>query len=244
VSQHQSFEANQPPWLRRCALLVVACLLAFVGSMAVAMLLYPGGNWLDRGAVGHRFFANFFCDLTQPVSLSGVDNRWGARWAQFGMLSFAVGLAGFFWILPQHFAAGARVAPWVRGLGECAMLIFVAVPLTPSEQFGNVHAALALLSGAFGLAAALCAVWALARSHRRARVLGALGALTLLVGTFDAVLFVYHLRDVTAPPLLVPATQKIAALLLSSWMAGAAWLALAAPRSAAEPADDRVSPHP
>ena len=129
------------------------------------MLVYPGGNWLDRAAHGHRFFANYFCDLTQPVSLSGVNNPLGSRLAQLAMVCFAAALAGFFWLVPRHFAAQPRgLAAWVRGLGECAVLSYLAVPFTPSELFGDVHAWLSLLSGALGLSAALCAVWALLRS--------------------------------------------------------------------------------
>jgi hypothetical protein len=196
--------------------------------MSLAMWLYPGGNWLDRSASGHRFFANFLCDLTQPVSLSGVNNRVGSRLAQFGMLSFALALASFFGVLPALFVPGEHAAPWVRALGGGAMLVFVAVPMTPSLTFGNLHERLALLAGALGLAAALLAVQALRRAQRRA--LAVLGALSVLVGALDAALFVYHLGD-AAPPLLVPAIQKIAALLLCAWMLGTAWLALATARA-------------
>ena len=193
------------------------------------MWLYPGGNWLDRGAFGHRFFANFLCDLTQPVSLSGMQNRVGSRCAQFGMLNFALALACFFWLLPVLFVARGWSASWVRVLGGGAMLVFVAVPLTPSLSFGHLHERLALLSGALGLAAALAAVNALRRAHRAARVLAAVGALALVFGALDAGLFVYHLGDAT-PPWSVPALQKVAALLLCAWMVGTARLVLAKPR--------------
>ena len=46
-------------------------MVAFFSLFAATALVYPGGNWLDSGAHGHRFFANYVCDLTQPVSLQG-----------------------------------------------------------------------------------------------------------------------------------------------------------------------------
>ena len=228
-----SNNASRRRWSRPCAYVVLLCLAAFIAAIGASMHVYPGGNWLDRSVSGHRFFANFLCDLTQPVSLSGVDNLVGARCAQFGMLSFAVGLSAFFWVLPEHFRPSSRATRWVRGLGECAMATFVAVPLTPSERFGNVHASLALVSGALGIAAAACAVIALARSNRRAKVLAVLGTLALLVGALDAALFAHHLHDTTPPPLILPAAQKVAALLLMAWMAVTAGLLLTTPRAEA-----------
>ncbi len=197
--------------------------------MAAAMWLYPGGTWLDRRVEGHQFFANFFCDLTQPVSLSGVRNGVGAACAQLGMLFFAAALANFFWLLPRHFLPESRLGPWVRWLGQGAVLTFLAVPLTPSERFGRWHAWLSLTAGAVGIVATVFALLALARSHRRARGLAKLGALALFVCGFDAALFVYHLGDMT-PPLIVPAAQKVAAILVCVWMIDVAWLARALAR--------------
>ena len=97
-SETNHSEMLAPRWARRVASAVLVCLLAFVLLMAIAMALYPGGNWIDPKAPGHRFLSNFFCDLTQPVSLSGVNNRLGARVARLGMWCFAAALAGFFWL--------------------------------------------------------------------------------------------------------------------------------------------------
>ena len=208
------------------ALLIALSWSAFAGLFAAAACLYPGGTWLDRSASGHQFFGNYFCDLTQPVSLSGVTNPLGSRLAQLAMLCFGVALAGFFWFAPCHFGPPTRLRTWVRGLGELAVLGFLAVPFTPSEVFGNVHASLSLLSGALGIAAALCAVVGLLRSHRGARALGVIGILSLVAGSGHAALFVHYLNAGEPAPLIVPAVQKVAALLLSGWMLGVAWLTL------------------
>jgi hypothetical protein len=197
-----------------------------LGLFAAAAWVYPGGNWLDRAARGHRFFANYFCDLTQPISLSGVNNPIGSRLAQLAMLCFAAALAGFFGLVPRYFAGNSRARAWVRGLGECAVLSYLAVPFTPSELFGAFHAWLSLFAGALGLSAALCAVWALCRSPGAARALGVLGALALGAGVLHAALFVRYLHAREPAPLLVPAAQKVAALLLSAWMLGVAGLTL------------------
>ena len=82
------------------------------------------------------------------------------------------------------------------------------------------------LAGALGLSAALCAVWALCRSSGAARALGVLGALALTAGILHASLFVHYMQRPEPAPLLVPAVQKVSALLLSAWMLGVAGLTL------------------
>lgn len=200
---------------------VLICLAAFVGLVGLAMWFYPGGNWIDRRAPGHDFFANYFCDLTQPVSLSGVSNALGARCAKIGMLCFAFALAGFFQILPRYFAQGSALTHWVRWLGTSSVSIFVLVVLSPSERFGKIHGVLALASGVLGIAATLCGLYAL--KSARARPLFLLGLLTWLSASFDAGLFAYHLGDAQPEPWIVPAAQKLAAFALCAWMIAVVW---------------------
>jgi hypothetical protein len=144
------------------------------------------------------------------------------------MLCFAAALSGFFWMVPWYFTPGARAGAWVRGLGECAVLSYLTVPFTPSELFGDIHAWLSLLSGALGISAAVCAVYALLDGSRAARALGFFGVLTLGAGFVHAALFVcvHFLRAGEPASSIVPAVQKVAASLLSAWMLAVAWLTL------------------
>jgi len=228
---------HPPRALEFCVLVLLACLAGFVSLIVAAMWLYPGGNWLDRGVAGHRFFANFLCDLTQPISLSGVDNSASAGCAKVAMLLFAGALASFFWVLPRLVRFEARLAHSVRWLGEGAAILCIAVPLSPSERCGSFHAGLSLVAGGLGLSATVCALLGLALSGGPARRLVPLGALATLAALADGVLFVYHWGDATPPPLIVPATQKVAAVLFCCWMAMVAWRALALSRAS-------VSRHP
>lgn len=207
---------------RRGARATLLCLLCFAGLWAGAMALYPGGTWRDRTHSGQSFFGNFFCDLTQPVSLSGVANPVGSRLGQCGMIFFAGALLGFFWLVPRHFPLPHDRAPKaVSNAGLCAVCIFALVPLTPSELFGWLHRALALTAGLVGFVAGLGALMHLILVDRRGDRLVVLGALTLLATLFAAGAFVVYLGD-PSPPLLVPASQKVAALLLSTWILGVA----------------------
>jgi hypothetical protein len=215
-------------WSRRWALGMLACWLGFVAFSAASMWLYPGGNWLDPHANGHRFWYNFFCDLSQPVSLSGVNNPLGSKLGQMGIWCFALALSGFFWLVPLLFSdrTSPPVGRWVRRFGLSAVLGVALVPVLPSQRFGYLHGLLALASGALGIAGALVAALVLCREQGPVRWLGWLGALALAVGAVDAGVFAYLLRDSAPPPLLLPAAQKVAAILLSGWMIGVGWCVL------------------
>ncbi len=220
------FEAHEEHTVRRAARATLAGLAGFVGFWAAAMALYPGGTFQNPQHVGQSFFGNFFCDLAQPVSLSGVANPLGSRLAQCGMLFFAGALWATFSVVPRFFSRESGARRWLPRFATLSVLTFIVVTLTPSELVGRLHALLALLAGGFGIIALVLAVRGLFRVPGSARALAVLGALALAVGAFDAVIFAQHLSDRAPPPLLVPAAQKIAALLLSAWMAGVALVAI------------------
>jgi len=190
------------------------------------MALYPGGTFRDPRQPGQSFFGNFFCDLAQPVSLSGVANPIGSRLAQCGMLFFAVALWAAFWVVSRLAQPQTREPTALRRFASLAVLLFVIVSLAPSEVIGGLHAVLALAAGCFGIVAMVLSVRGLLRGTRLLRGLAGLGLLTLAVGAFDALIFAQHLGDAAPPPLLVPATQKVAAILLVLWMAGVALVAI------------------
>jgi hypothetical protein len=222
VSSEVSALGRRRASARRGACATLLCLLCFAAFWAGAMALYPGGTWLDRTQLGQSFFGNFFCDLTQPVSLSGVANPVGSRLAQCAMFFFGGALLGFFWLVPRHFPLPDDRAPQaVFRAGLCAVCIFAAVPLTPSELFGWLHRALSLAAGLVGFLAGLGALMHLVLVDRRRDTLVIVGVLTLLTTLFAAAAFVVY-WDAPAPPLLVPSSQKVAALLLSAWIAGVA----------------------
>ncbi|HEY4157410.1 MAG TPA: hypothetical protein VGM29_04905 [Polyangiaceae bacterium] len=205
------------------ALGVLACLGAFVLLLLVAMLIYPGGNWLDPNADGHRFFLNFFCDLTQPFAISGRPNPLGSLLAKVAMLWFALALGGFFWIAPSHFEKGARIGVWVRTLGLSATLTYAVVPLVPSERFGPIHTEAILMAAPPGLLAVLLIVLGLTRADPAKKLLAWLGVLSLALGAVDSAVFVSHLGVRGPPPRLLPVLQKLAAISLSTWMAALAY---------------------
>jgi hypothetical protein len=65
------------PSARLCSIAIVAGLVSFVGLTALAALAYPGGTYCEPDADRYRFWGNFFCDLTAPLTRKGIDTGAG-----------------------------------------------------------------------------------------------------------------------------------------------------------------------
>jgi len=100
------------------------------------------------------------------------------------------------------------------------------VALMPSERFGALHGVAVVVAGLPGLSAAVLA--ATGQLLARRMLPGALGATMVLFAITDFVLYVHTMLHGGPGPLVLPAAQKLALLLLLAWM-----LVVAAARPAA-----------
>jgi hypothetical protein len=207
-------------WLAALTLLPVA---AFAGLMGAAMSVYPGGTWEDPGLVGHRFWANYFCDLLRPEALNGQPNPHGALLSQAGLVSLAVALFPFFLAVSCLFAHRRRLALFIRVAGAVASLGGLGVVFVPSHRYGALaHGAVLLLAAVPGIAAGVSSVLGLLAERRRVPLVSALGGLTLLLAIATALVFARQLQlGVETTPPLAP-LQKILALTAMAWMAATA----------------------
>lgn len=204
------------------SIFVAASILIFLLGMGVAMGAYPGGTWCDRGAPGHDFFRNFFCDLLHDVALDGRPNAVGAGASRAAMLALLGGLLGAFWIAPRTF--GAR--PWstrvVRVAGGLCALGGVGVAFTPSNHFPRLHTIsvfAATIPGLVAMIAASVAQLRAAQARSTGRLGGLLGASAVVIGAFDAYLYARQLDGSHPCEVLLPTLERVAAALLLAWMA-------------------------
>lgn len=210
------------PRLPPASLAILLAIAVFVGLELVAMHLYPGGTWWDRGARGYRFWQNYICDLEWRVTLDGRPNLLGSRLAEAAMLALILGFVPFWWIVPRLFWERRRLGRAVSVLGTVSVAGMVAVALMPSERFGVLHGVVVVVAGVPGLTAAVLATVALLRSEPRPPVVGPLGAAMLVFAVLDFLLYVRTIASGGPGPILLPAIQKVALLLLLAWMAAVA----------------------
>jgi hypothetical membrane protein len=211
--------------IRKTSWFLLLSIVGFILLETIAMVLYPGGTWMDRASRGHDFFRNFFCDLTAPKALNGQPNP-GAIFAKVGMFVFTLGLIPF-WLLVTSILrqARARLAKTVLGLGTVSSIAAALVPFVPSQQFGNLHPMLVFLAGIPGILAGGLSTYGLVKTKSGSRLPARLAVLTVILVGIDGVFYAIHVATgYELHPTLLPGLQKIAALSLVAWMAASALL--------------------
>jgi hypothetical protein len=202
---------------RTGAWLTLAALAAGMALLGAAMRLYPGGAVADPGHAGHSFWLNYLCDLTSSTSVNGASNASGAALARAGMLTLSSTLGLVWLILPRVLRGGPWSTVVVRWGGVLCALGLIAVPLAN----GGLHAPVILATVVPGVAAMGTTLVGLRRAGRRG-LLG-LALAVLVVSVLGAGLYAAKVAGgLSAASPLVPASQRLAALLLVAWMAAIA----------------------
>jgi len=68
----------------------------FVSFNTIAMLLYPGGTYLDSSTEGYQFFHNFFSNLGEWTARNGETNTVSATLFNSSLVIFALSYFSFF----------------------------------------------------------------------------------------------------------------------------------------------------
>jgi hypothetical protein len=225
--------------LRVGAALVVAT--GVVGStlIGIAMSLYPGGTELDPHCVGHSFWFNLLCDLTNARALNGASNAAGSSFARAGMAVLGLGFGAFWLILPAAFPGHRALAATVRLAGAVSVLGFLSVPFAA----GRWHAVAVFAAAGPGVLAALVGAAATFRYVKDKILLtAAFGAIAS--ATIDSLLYAQRVRDEfrSCPPAM-PVFQRLLALFVLAWAGATAWRVLRPPRARRDPDGGGASIH-
>jgi hypothetical protein len=190
----------------------------FVALIGIAMLMYRGGTWLDKGRAGHSFWENFLCDLLHRQTLGGHPNLVGSRLALAGMLVIVVGLVAAFSLAPEIIPSRRRLGRGVAWLGSIGSLALIASPLLPSDIYPSLHPIAVIFGGLPAVAALAVFVGAIllepAASHLLRGV--SLGLLVLVVVSMALYAWTAFLHG---PSLRVlPGIERVATIVLLAWL--------------------------
>lgn len=192
------------PVTRARRFLYGAC-LAFLCLTVAAMLLYPGGTFVNPNTRGYLFFENFFSDLGMTRSYSGALN-WGTM-PLFVLAMFCAGsgVIYFFARFASQFPAPRYLASAASACGILAGVCFFGIALTPQDVLSKVHDAFSAAAFLFLLlAACLYAVVILRAPTYPKKYALVFAALAVLLGAY-MILFLW------GPPLMTRAGTIIQA---------------------------------
>jgi hypothetical protein len=138
--------------------------------------LYPGGQAFNKSAVGYSHINNFWCDLLDHVTYSGLPNP-ARPYALTATIILAFSFLFFWFNIPILFLKQNYLAKLVQVCG-CLAMIFVSFIFTP------YHNSAILFAAAFGFLAFFTTQWGLFKSGERRLLLISILAIIFLMTNF------------------------------------------------------------
>ena len=205
-------------WAVIAAVAILVTTAVGIVLLAVAMRMYPGGTAIDATSVGHSFWTNFLCDLTNDVAVNGGPNHSGGTLARIAMAAFSLALGCFWIILPESFRHHRALAAAVRAFGGVSVAGLAVVPIAT----GSTHVQAVFASSVPALVAGILGLVATVR-YSSSRALVAVACATVAAAFIDSIFYArsYMVHPRVVSPAL-PFFQRIALILMLAWMGGVA----------------------
>jgi hypothetical protein len=226
----------RPSRIRTLAWSVTASVTLFAALMGIGIVAYPGGTMMDPRARGFDIARNFMCELVNPVAVNGEPNPVGSVAATLGMVVLILGVGVFWALVPALFPERRALGRSVRVLGGIGFASLLLIPVTTWLHLSVLHPIAIFGALVPSVLAALVATWGLAvgQGTRRLAVLGGVLLVTAVVDGILYGLYTYGSDGAQAglpPPVMLPALQRVATVLLLLWLLAVARVVLrAAPR--------------
>jgi hypothetical protein len=189
----------------RARRLVVGACAAFLVLTLAAMLLYPGGTFVNPNTRGYLFLENFFSDLGMTRSFSGEVNRFTLPLFVIAMFCAGSGLILFFSRFAAQFPAQRALSYAASVCGVLAGVCFFGIALTPQDLFSDLHDSFSAAAFLFLLLAALMYAIVLARTPTYPK------KYAFVFAVLAALLWAYVLLFFWGPPLATRAGMMLQA---------------------------------
>lgn len=115
---------------------------AFWALLLIAIICYPGTNYLDDSAIGYDMTKNFLSDLGRTLNRLGEPNFYSSTAFTIATIMVCIGLTSYSIIFPHivnrdgpsfHFARGGSIAGIISGIS------FMGIGLTPFNYYPQWH---------------------------------------------------------------------------------------------------------
>jgi len=186
----------------------------FALAITAGALKYPGGTWYDRGATGHQFWSNFWCDLLNSVALNGIPNP-GAPWARMAFAGFSLSLASFWWLARRRTpSTSVHVA---AALGWLSAALILVVMTIASASDNAAHDWWVSLAGLAGITAASVGMRRMNQGAQLSTRL--MGTAALALALLNLLQFLRESFFAAPEAPWLAGVQKLATLFVLLWMA-------------------------
>ncbi|MBC8256438.1 MAG: hypothetical protein H8E85_03935 [Candidatus Marinimicrobia bacterium] len=178
-------QITDSPWLIQMPRLVLGI---FIMLNIIAMLIYPGGTYLDHSTAGYSFTRNFLSDLGRTISFSGEVNFLSAQLFNMALIFSGMVFANFYLHVRKVFVAENQQILALIGsfFGVLGGFSLAGVGLTPADLYLELHIVCATWLFRFFFVASLCYSLVIYRhSHFENKY-----ALGYLVFTFSILLYI------------------------------------------------------
>jgi hypothetical protein len=195
------------------AVVVLVALVAGSAQLAGAMAMYPGGSAIDPRQLGHSFWLNFLCDLTESLARNGTPNPVGSLLGRSAITTYAVGFGAFWMILPVSFGVRGHAWTVMRVMGVLSAAGLALVPFAT----GWLHAWSVALTSLPGVCAGILGLVGTIKYARSRFIVGVVCA-AIAAAVADSVLYRQSLA--THPRVVIPAlpiVQRLTLLLILTW---------------------------
>lgn len=190
----------------------------FLGFVALAIALYPGGTWWDPTYRGHHFWENFLCDLLHRRSLSGLPNLVGARVATTGLLLLGLGIVTAFSLANEAIPSRRQLGRWIAWCGSLGTVLLSSAILFPSDAHPKLHAASVIIGSVPTILAFAVLVGALLLEPIATRWLRAASLALLVLSAVSLSLYVWNVLFHGPALRISPAIERVATMVLLAWL--------------------------
>lgn len=129
-------------WKSLAFLIVILGSIQFIILTFIAMFFYKGGTYIDPSTSQYIFWYNYFSDLGQYISHSGISNRISFILFTITLTLWGLSQIPFFITFPYFFKNSKKLKSLsIVGsiFGILMGVFYVGIAFTPSDLMDNLH---------------------------------------------------------------------------------------------------------
>jgi len=130
-------------------IVIIIFTMLFVVLTSIAMIIYPGGSWIDSYSNGFDFSTNFFSDLSRRTTFLNDPNLGSSILFTISLSLIGVAVICYFIMMLLNFSNQKglkRISIVGSVIGILNALVYESIGFTPYDQYPGTHSILIIIS--------------------------------------------------------------------------------------------------